>query len=161
MMPTEAALSSSSFIFDLGNADIRLVGMLLVVRMSKCSERLQARDDLCFSSSQPAHAAMISTAARLHGLQRFASPRRPTLSLNANSRTGLLRTNAARTLFTRKTPAQKLKSRLWTGAGIVLGGLFAVYAYDSSAGIHRYVKRYLSTSMAVRYILSSIRHIDG
>lgn len=45
----------------------------------------------------------------------------------------------ARSLFTRKTPAQKLKNRAWTAAGLVLGGLLAVYAYDSSAGIHRCV----------------------
>jgi hypothetical protein len=43
-----------------------------------------------------------------------------------------------RTLFTRKTPAQKFKNRAWTAAGLVLGGLLAVYAYDSSAGIHRW-----------------------
>jgi hypothetical protein len=42
-----------------------------------------------------------------------------------------------RSLFSRKTPAQSIKGRIWTATGIVLGGLFAVYAYDSSAGVHR------------------------
>lgn len=57
-------------------------------------------------------------------------------SLRIASRTAFQQSQR-RTLFTRKTPAQKFKNRAWTAAGLVLGGLLAVYAYDSSAGIHR------------------------
>ncbi|KAK9895203.1 hypothetical protein P389DRAFT_154019 [Cystobasidium minutum MCA 4210] len=58
---------------------------------------------------------------------------------NAAATRAALRQSQRRTLFTRKTPAQRFKYRAWTAAGLVLGGLLAVYAYDSSAGIHRWL----------------------
>ena len=93
---------------------------------------------------------MIQTAARMNALQRMARPRLPTQfgspsllarapSAAAGAGASAATAAARRTLFTRKTPAQRLKGRLWTGAGLILGGLFAVYAYDSSAGVHRCV----------------------
>lgn len=105
---------------------------------------------------------MIHTAVRMNALQRMARPRTQQLGsqsllARAPSAVGVSAATAAarRTLFTRKTPAQRLKGRLWTGAGLVLGGLFAVYAYDSSAGVHRCVRNPSMTGEAGAFRLST------
>ena len=44
-----------------------------------------------------------------------------------------------RTLFGRRTAAQRGLSAFWTVTGVVLGGALLVYAHDSRAGIHRWL----------------------
>lgn len=97
------------------------------------------------SASGLAHTVMVVPTARkllrTSGTASFLR-QQPALSVRnaARARAQLpYQQQQARTLFTRKTPAQKFKNRAWTAAGLVLGGLLAVYAYDSSAGIHRWL----------------------